>query len=137
MSLGSLLVFLKGYKVLGDHSGNKTLVYATYVYFILEFLMISISIVLTIYDFDYNEIQLTSGVLMILLLGVAELILGLGIMKLKDHYGSFASTIGILKIVYGGTLITIILSPISILLAIPILIAETVFLYRVAQKVSR
>jgi len=137
LSLFSLFFFLKGYKILGEQSKNTTLIYATYIYFSIVFLMISITIILTIYDFDYSVVEVTSGILLILLLGVGELILGLGIMKLKDHYGGFAQMLGVVKIVYGTLLITVIFSPIAILLAVPVLVLEIVFLYQTTQKILK
>ena len=91
---------------------------------------------LTIYDVDSTTTQLTSGVALGMLLGVAELIMGLGIMKLKDEFGSFAQGLGIVKIIFGTMLITVLLSVIAVFMAIPLLVVEVIFLYQAAQKIK-
>ena len=136
LSLATLFFFLKGYKVLGDRYGNKTLVSGTFIYFILEFLMILITIILTVFEFDSLIVEGISGVALILLLGVGELILGLGIQKLKEQLGSFAQVVGVFKIVNGAMLITVILSPISIFITIPVLIMEIVLLFKASQSIN-
>ncbi len=136
VTLTALIFFLRGYKTLGARLGNTTLVYASYIYFVVEAISIGILLMLTIYDVDSTTTQLTSGVALGMLLGVAELILGIGIMKLKDEFGSFAQALGIVKIVFGAMLITVILSVFAVFIAIPLLITEVVFLYQVAQKIK-
>ncbi len=135
-SLVTLFFFLKGYKILGERFKHNSLVSATYIYFILSFIMTSITIIISIFDVGEGMVEIIGGVLLILILGIGELILGLGIQKLKDQLGSFAQTLGIIKIVNGAMLITIIFSPISIFIAVPVLIMETIFLYQTAQKLS-
>ncbi len=135
-TLITLFFFLRGYKALGDRFGINSLVSGTYVYFILEIIAVSIVISLTVFDFEEDVVEILSGIVLILTLGISELILGLGIRKLKDQLGSFAQTVGILKIVNGALLLTIILSPIAVFLSIPILIAEIIFLYNTTQKVE-
>ena len=71
-----------------------------------------------------------------ILFGTAELILGIGVMKLKDYLGSFAQIIGILKIVNGAMFISIILSPLSSFLLVPVLIMEIILIYNAAQKIG-
>jgi len=136
-SMGALFFFLRGYAILGDRTGRKTLVYATYIYFVIEVISVLTLIILTIYDFDSEIIELTTGVLLVVLLGVAELILGLGIMKLKDHFGGFAQTIGVIKIIYGAMLVTVLFAIFAVFIAVPILIAEIVFLYQVSQSLKK
>lgn len=136
VSLAALVFFLRGYNILGSRLGKITLVYASYIYFVVEALSMGILLMLTIYDVDSTVTQLTSGVVLGMLLGVAELIMGLGIMKLKDEFGSFAQGLGIAKIIFGAMLITVLLSVIAVFIAIPLLIVEVVFLYQVAQKIK-
>ena len=136
-SLVSLFFFLRAYKVLGDRYGNNTLISASYAYFIIDFALITFTIVLTVFEIDTDVLEIISGVVMILLLGVGEILLGLGIQKLKEAVGQFAQVVGLIKIVNGAMLVTILLSPIAIFLTIPILILEIVLLYQIAQKAER
>lgn len=136
LSLAALMAFLRGYKTLGDRFENKTLVSAAYIYFTLDFIMILITILMTAYNASERIVEVFTGIILILLLGVAELILGVGIQKLKTQLGSFANAVGVLKIINGALLLTVILAPLSLFIAIPILIVETVFLYKTTQKVG-
>lgn len=133
----SLLFFLRGYKKLGDVLKNNTLISATYVYFIIELVIVSITISYSIFDFGDYLSDLLSGVILTLLIGVAELILGLGILKLKEDLGPFAQVVGVLKIVNGALFITLFLSPIAGFLIVPILIMEVILLYNATQKLER
>lgn len=133
LMLTTLLFYLRGYKVLGDRYGHKMLVSASYVYFVLEFLMILFTIILTVFEFDSAIIEGISGVALIMMLGIGELILGIGIQKLKEQMGSFAQVVGVIKLVNGALFISVILSPIAVFLALPVLVLEIVLLYRASQ----
>jgi transcriptional regulator with XRE-family HTH domain len=130
----SLFFFLRGYKALGVITKNATLVTATYAYFIIEILIFTITISLSVFSYEEHIVKVLSGVVIAMLFGMAELILGIGILKLKDHFGDFAQVIGILKIVVGAMLFTVLLSPIAGIMVIPVLIAEVAFLYTALQK---
>jgi transcriptional regulator with XRE-family HTH domain len=135
--LGSLFFFLRGYKILGDLWNNKTLSIATYVYFVSEFLLILTAIVFVVFEFDSTFAQMSLGIPSIVVIGIAELLVGLGILKLKEEFGSFAQVIGIMKIVNGALFITFILSFIAVFLVFPVLIMEIIFLYLASQKLSK
>lgn len=137
LTLSSLFFFLRGYKVLGDLFNNRTLSVSTYVYFVSELLVILTMIIFSVFEFEGTFIELSIGIPAIIIIGIAELLMGVGVLKLKDQLGSFAQIIGILKIINGALFITIILSIISIFLIFPVLIMEIVFLYLTAQKLSK
>ncbi|MDT7832176.1 helix-turn-helix transcriptional regulator [Flavobacteriaceae bacterium S356] len=132
----ALFFFLRGYKELGSAAKNDTLVTATYVYFIIEIVMFTIAIIMSIFLFEESIVEILSGVVIAMLFGVSEIILGVGILKLKDHLGSLTQVIGISKIVLGVMLITIFLAPVASILIIPVLILEIAFMYNALQKLS-
>lgn len=134
--LVSLFFFLRGYHKLGEIFENKTLISATYIYFCLEVIIVLLTIVLSVFDLEDVFPEVVSNIIIMLLFGVAELILGIAIGKLKEHLGSFAQIIGILKVVIGLMFISILFSPLSSLLLVPMLIAEIVFLYNTTQKIG-
>ena len=84
---------------------------------------------------DYTT-EVLSSVIILILWGIAELILGLGIMKLKENLGSFAQITGILKIVNGAMLISIIFSHIAFFLLVPVLIMEIILIYNASQNIE-
>ena len=84
---------------------------------------------------DYTT-EVLSSVIILILWGIAELILGLGIMKLKENLGSFTQITGILKIVNGVMLISIIFSPLAFFLLVPVLIMEIILIYNASQNIE-
>jgi len=132
----SLFFFLRGYKELGSASKNNTLITATYVYFIIEIVMFTIAIIMSIFLFEESIVEILSGIVIAMLFGVSEVVLGVGIFKLKDQLGSFAQVIGISKIVIGVMMITIFLAPVAAVLVIPILILEVAFIHNALQKLT-
>ena len=82
------------------------------------------------------DTELIFGIPTLILVGLSETVLGIGILKLQDQFGVFATIIGILKIIIGGMFLTIILSVIAIFLILPVLLAEVLFLLRASQKLT-
>lgn len=134
--LVALFFFLRGYKELGTVCKNTILVTATYVYFMIELLMFIIAISMSVFAFEERIVEALSGVVIAMLFGISEIILGVAIFKLKDQLGAFAQVLGISKMVVGIMLITIFLAPIAAILVIPIIVLEIVFIYNSTQKLS-
>ena len=134
--LGFLFFFLRGYRKLGLLFHNTTLVSATYVYFICEFVIVSITVGFSLLDFEVLGGEVIWSIVIAFLFGASEIILGIGVMRLKEYLGSFANTVGILKIINGGMLVTIIFAPFGGLLVIPVLIIEVILIYNTVQKFS-
>lgn len=132
----SLFFFLKGYHKIGKMTQNNTLVGGVYVYFALEFIITIILLTLAAYSFEEDIVEIMSGIVMLMLYGISELVLGIGVMKLKEYLGSFAQIIGILKIVNGIMLITIIFAPIGGFLVILVLIMEVILIYNTLHNSS-
>jgi transcriptional regulator with XRE-family HTH domain len=135
--LVSLFFFLRGYKILGDFWNHKILVAATYVYFVSEFLFIATTILFTAFDFNSSFAELATGLPILIVIGIGEVLMGIGILGLKKHTDSFAQVIGIFKIVNGAMLLTVILSIVAVFLVFPVLMMEIVFLYIANQKLSK
>jgi transcriptional regulator with XRE-family HTH domain len=135
--LAALFFFLRGYKKLGDIFQNKALVTATYIYFGIEIIITLITIAFSVFDFSDVTSDVLSGIVVLVLFGAAELILGIAILKLKEHLGSFAQIVGILKIVNGAMFVTVLFSPIAAFLMMPILIAEIILIYNATQKINQ
>tara|TARA_R110002073_G_scaffold8207_1_gene45701 strand:- start:139702 stop:140517 length:816 start_codon:yes stop_codon:yes gene_type:complete len=133
--LTSLFFFLRGYSKLGDIFQNKTLAPATYIYLGIEVLIVLITISFSIFENMPSDVL--SGIVILILFGTAELILGIAVLKLKEHLGSLAQITGMLKIINGAAFITILFSPIAAFLIIPVLIMEIVLMYNATQKIGR
>jgi len=134
--LGAVVFFLRGYKALGEHFKNKYLSIGTYLYFISEVLFVITAILSKMKFLGDWDTELIFGISTLVLIGLSEIVLGIGILKLQDQFGVFAKIIGILKIIIGGMFLTIILSVIAIFLVLPVLLAEVLFLLRASQKLT-
>lgn len=130
----SLFFFLRGYHRAGKLFDNTTLVSATYIYFIMEVVITIITLGLVIYEVDEHSGVILPGIAIAMLFGISELILGIGILRLKDRFGSLAQVIGIVKVVLGVMLITVLLAPFAAFFVIPVLILEVILLYNILQK---
>lgn len=129
----TLIFFIRGYHILGKHFQKMSLVNSVYAYFVIEVVVSILTTMAVFFDLDtYSEVAI--GIPVVILYGAAELIMGLGITRLKKDLGSFANFLGILKIINGGMLVSVILSPIALFMAVPILILEVVFMYNMATN---
>ena len=127
--------FLKGYKIIAKKLNNSFLTTAVKVYFISTIVMLIITFFSTTLGL-FNSLYVVFSVLLMVIFGVGELIMGLAILKLKEKLGFLAQITGVLKIVNGGMLITLVLSPLSLFLMIPILITEILFLFNTYNKIE-
>lgn len=123
----TLLPFINGYKIIAKKLENPLLTWAIYIYIIVSIFMLIITFFIKGAGL-LNALDIVLSVFSIIIFGIGELIMGLGILKLKEKLGSLAQVTGILKIVNGALLATVIFSPIALFFAIPILVLEVVFL---------
>ena len=122
-----VIPFLKGYKIIAQKFNNTLLIKAIYIYFGIAILISFATFFMKSNGF-IGALEIAIGVFLMMIFGVGELIMGLGILRLKENLGSFAQVTGIVKIVNGIMAITLILWPVALFLIIPILILETFFL---------
>ncbi|WP_373940743.1 hypothetical protein OEG92_11795 [Polaribacter sejongensis] len=122
-----VIPFLKGYKIIAQKFNNTLLINAIYIYFGIAILISFATFFMKSNGF-IGALEIAIGVFLMMIFGVGELIMGLGILRLKENLGSFAQVTGVVKIVNGIMAITLILWFVALFLIIPILILETFFL---------
>ncbi len=66
--------------------------------------------------------------------GGLQLVFGIGIFQLKNKLGQLAQVNGILEIVVGASLATVIFASLGVFLLIPTIIVEVILLYRLARN---
>ncbi len=66
--------------------------------------------------------------------GGLQLVFGIGIFQLKNKLGQLAQVNGILEIVVGASLATVIFASLGVFLLIPTIIVEVILLYKLAKK---
>lgn len=69
-----------------------------------------------------------------LIFGGLQLVFGIGMFQLKDKLGTLAQINGILEIVVGASLATVIFASLGVFLLIPTVIIEVILLYQLAKK---
>jgi transcriptional regulator with XRE-family HTH domain len=69
-----------------------------------------------------------------ILFGVLQLVFGIGILQLKSKLGQLAQVNGILEIIVGASLVTVIFASFGLFLLIPTIIIEVLLLYKLAKR---
>lgn len=129
----TLFPFITGYKIIAKKLKNTLLTYAIYTYIVIAILMSIITFFIKGSGF-VSAVEIAMSVFSMLIFGIGELMMGLGILRLKEKLGSFAQVTGIIKIANGALLVSVIFSPIALFFVIPILILEVVFLHDTFKK---
>ena len=132
----AVFYYLKSYTTIGTKLGFTSMKIATKTYFIIEVFVASLTVFLTLIEENQEVLFLLLLSIITIIFGVAELVLGISIQKLKSHFGTFPQIIGIGKMINGICLILVILAPISLVITVPIFIAEAVFFYQVSENKS-
>jgi len=78
-------------------------------------------------------IATTFGVVSLLGYGAVGIPFGIGILKLHNHVGSYATITGIFTIILYATMLTVILIFMSVFLILPVMILQLILLYKVKE----
>lgn len=130
----AVFYYLKSYSTLGSKLGLTSMKIAIKTYFIIEVFVAALTVFLTLIEESQELLFLLILSIITIIFGVGELVLGLSIQKLKSHFGTFPQIIGIGKMINGICLILVILSPISLVITVPLFITEAFFLYQVSEE---
>ena len=131
--LVSLFFFLRGFKLLAIKFSNSLLKFAVYLNICISFLIVIVSY----FDFNMgaiNTFTMNIWLLLLVFLGIVELLMGIGIFSLRVNLGDLSKVVGLLKIINGVLLITVLLSVFALFLVVPILIVEIIFIYNIRSK---
>jgi len=127
------IIFVWGFKVLGEEYRNNLLKIVSYVLIVVAIIyhsyLISVSISPAL---ENSRIEM----LLVVLAGAATIPFGIGLLKLTTHFGSVATAAGVLEIISGISLLTFLLSFIEILLIIPTYILGVIILFKAARKLE-
>ena len=81
-----------------------------------------------------DEIIAISIVVKLLVFGIVQIIFGISLLQLKQQLGTLIQVNGIVEIVTGICLTTVILATLGLFLLIPTIIIEVIVLYKLAKK---
>lgn len=112
-----------------------------YNHHLLKFVTIALITVLIVSNsidvFSSDVIDETIAIRLVLeslVFGGLQLMFGIGLYQMKDKLGKIAQVNGILEIIVGACLATVLLATLGMFLLIPTLIIEIILLYRLANK---
>lgn len=130
ISMVSTILFYYGFIVIGNELNNNLLlvssliiIVTTIFYYIHELYTINLS------ETDEDLF----GLSILMLFGFSGIFFGVGLYKLRDTLGKFASIAGSLEIIIGISFVVIILFFIGIILSIPAVIFEILLLLKVSE----
>lgn len=122
-------VFVWGFKELGDRTGNSMLSWSSCV-------LIAMGIISEIYvmvTLASNSVDFLAYIILVLT-GLAGMVFGFALLKLKSRFGNIATATAILAIGEGAATASILFVVIAVLLFIPVYILEIILLFRADKK---
>ncbi len=131
----SYIVFYMGLIKLGDFFENHLLSIACYLQIALSFFMTSADIISLYYEGSIMS-WVTIGTGLMMGFGAAGVVLGVGLLRLQDSMGQTAKAAGVLEIVGGICLVTVLLFILGLLIYLPAMILEIVLLYKAYEYVK-
>lgn len=125
------VLFIRGFVLIGKKLNLPFLVNMSY-------LLIVGSIVWTVIQMFTPIFPQLEGLLyqiiVLFVFGVVSIPFGISLLKLKEKFGGIATGAGVLNIIFGASLVTILLSFIGVLLLLPAYILEIILLFKASKK---
>ncbi len=129
----SFFLFTRGFIALAILFENHLLRIAAYISIAAITMIYSVEIIITLVSPNAVELINTLGALSVIPFGAISLFFGLGLIRLQDGMGRIAKVAGRLEMIYGISYMTLILTPIGLILLPAVLIVEIVLLSRADQ----
>ena len=126
------IYYVWGFKIIGDKTKNNMLK--------ISIILLIISTLLTKgYHYVWNPTfpELTKLIIsasILVVMGIIGILAGMAMLKLKNKFGSIATTVGVLNIISGASMVTVIFFFIVLLVFIPQTIFEIVLMLKASEK---
>jgi len=136
LTIGFLTIgiyFMWGFIIIGEKTKNKLLVISSYIWIILTVIMGGFDL---LFQNKTPMMEIIFGLAVFILIGGASIPFGIGVLKLKKKFGALATAVGVLNIITGVSLLTIILFFIGLLLIIPLTVLEIILMFKAAEKLK-
>ena len=125
------VLFIYGFVLLGKKIKNKKLTTASY-------LLIMGSVTLNLFQILTPFFPKLQGILyqalVLVALGIVSIVFGRALIKLQFQLGKIAKAAGVLNIITGISMITVVLSFVGVILLIPIYMMEIIILFRASKN---
>jgi hypothetical protein len=132
-SLILYIIFIYGFKLVAEKYQNNLLKTSSYI-LIISAVVYYGYLVLTLISPNLDNMLIQ--ILAVVIFGGVSISFGIALLKLKPQFGSLATGAGVLEIITGASLLSVILSIIGFLLLIPLYILTSMILFRAARKVE-
>ncbi len=132
----SFFLFTRGFLALAILFENQLLKIGSYISIATVTTIYTAEIIVTVFSPDAIDIINTMGAMSVIPFGAIGVIFGLGIRRLQDGMGRIAKVAGTLEIIYGISYMTLILTPIGLIVLPAVLIVEIVLLAKADQLVK-
>ena len=127
------IFFMYGFVLIGKKLKNNKLVVSSYILMAVA----AISALTEAFSFHIPYLaSIAIDIVLSLVIGVTGIIFGIALLKLQKKFKGLAKACGILNIIVGALLLSILLAIVSLLLLIPLAICEIMLLLRAAKKLK-
>lgn len=127
----AFVLFFTGFLKIAKLYGHKLLEIIVYVF-------MSAYVVVELYDIflinSSSETIIISGIAQLIIFGAIQIIFGLSLLQLKDKLGTLIQVNGVLEIITGACLATVILATLGAFILIPTVIVEIIVIYKLARR---
>ena len=127
----SYIFSIRGFAIIGKKLKINSLIKSSYALIIASILiLIALILNLTV----LKLFSLVFSIILLIVVGIMGIFFGISLLKLKKKFGSIATATGVLNIISGAGMITVILIFIPILIILPLYILEIILLFRASKK---
>lgn len=130
------VIFVWGFKIVGEKYDNSLLKTASYLLIVVGIINCGLSIGMAIPPALDDVWVMVIGAVSAVIVGAVMIPFGIGLLRLKPEFGSLATNAGVLGIISGASVLTVILAFIGILLILPLYILLVILLFRAAEKLK-
>lgn len=124
--------FMRGFVLIGNYYKNNMVEFTAFMMLITN-VILEISSIIFMNNSPVLEYILLSKSVTI---GIIMILFGIGIFRLKSHFGDLSLATGLLEITTGVCLVSVVLSYLGLVLLIPLELLELILLNKVISKIK-
>ncbi|MBI5554058.1 MAG: hypothetical protein HY917_04955 [Candidatus Diapherotrites archaeon] len=128
------LFFTWGFSVIGNRARSRLMTYSTYLTMLGFLLLLGFEIISAFLPFSSIFVYLAILVILLAFHGLTQIAFGIGIFRLKTPLGLPGTVTAALSVISGISFLTIILTPLAILLLLPLTIAQAYCLFKASGQ---
>jgi len=131
----SSILFIRGFVIIGKKLKINSLIKSSYSLIIYSIFLSVFIIIFRMLNFSASKsFSLVSSIILLIIGGIIPIFFGISLLKLKKKFGRIATATGVLNIISGTGMATVVLIFISMLVLLPLYILEIILLFRASKK---